>query len=176
MGKRITKSFVLQGYTETIFDITKNFLPSLNYTLTRMERPTMIVGRRGTTHGSYTSFHVDRWNTVLSIFISSTLEGVKVLWDYDISIPPNGIMTRPDLDFIEEEFSGYRRLLQEQRRMIEREPATMASEKAEKKEPHRSSQAPGYVTELEHLARLRDKGVITPEDFEGKKRQLLNLG
>jgi Short C-terminal domain len=33
--------------------------------------------------------------------------------------------------------------------------------------------APRYAAELEQLAQLRDQGVITAEDFEAKKRQLL---
>lgn len=37
--------------------------------------------------------------------------------------------------------------------------------------------APGeaYLDELEKLAGLRDKGIITDEEFEGKKKQLLGL-
>jgi hypothetical protein len=38
--------------------------------------------------------------------------------------------------------------------------------------------APGeadYTAELEKLAKLRDDGVITPEDFEAKKKQLLGI-
>jgi hypothetical protein len=35
--------------------------------------------------------------------------------------------------------------------------------------------APGYAAELEQLAQLRDQGVITAEDFEAKKRQLLGI-
>jgi Short C-terminal domain len=35
--------------------------------------------------------------------------------------------------------------------------------------------APGYAAELEQLARLRDQGVITAEDFEAKKKQLLGI-
>lgn len=34
---------------------------------------------------------------------------------------------------------------------------------------------PSYLDELERLAKLRDEGVITEEDFEAKKRQLLGL-
>jgi hypothetical protein len=34
---------------------------------------------------------------------------------------------------------------------------------------------PGYVAELERLAQLRDQGVITGDDFEAKKRQLLGI-
>lgn len=34
---------------------------------------------------------------------------------------------------------------------------------------------PAYVAELEQLARLRDQGVLSPEEFEAKKRQLLGI-
>jgi hypothetical protein len=33
-----------------------------------------------------------------------------------------------------------------------------------------------YLDELERLADLRDRGIISAEDFEAKKRQLLGLG
>jgi hypothetical protein len=35
--------------------------------------------------------------------------------------------------------------------------------------------APDYTAELEQLAKLRDDGVITAEDFEAKKKQLLGI-
>ena len=35
--------------------------------------------------------------------------------------------------------------------------------------------APDYTAELEKLAQLRDQGVITAEDFEAKKKQLLGI-
>ena len=41
-----------------------------------------------------------------------------------------------------------------------------------------AQQQPGksdYTAELEKLAQLRDQGVITPEDFEAKKKQLLGI-
>jgi ribosomal protein L12E/L44/L45/RPP1/RPP2 len=34
---------------------------------------------------------------------------------------------------------------------------------------------PSYLDELERLAGLRDRGIISEEDFEAKKRQLLGL-
>lgn len=34
---------------------------------------------------------------------------------------------------------------------------------------------PSYVNELEQLADLRDRGIITDEDFEAKKKELLGL-
>lgn len=35
--------------------------------------------------------------------------------------------------------------------------------------------APDYTAELEKLAKLRDEGVITAEDYEAKKKQLLGI-
>jgi hypothetical protein len=34
---------------------------------------------------------------------------------------------------------------------------------------------PDYVAELQRLAQLRDSGVISAEDFEAKKKQLLGI-
>jgi hypothetical protein len=32
-----------------------------------------------------------------------------------------------------------------------------------------------YMAELERLAQLRDQGVLTPEEFEAKKKQILGI-
>jgi hypothetical protein len=37
------------------------------------------------------------------------------------------------------------------------------------------SAAPDYVAELQQLSQLRDAGVVTDEEFEAKKRQLLGI-
>ena len=34
---------------------------------------------------------------------------------------------------------------------------------------------PGYVAELERLAQLRDQGIVSEEEFQAKKKQLLGL-
>jgi len=36
-------------------------------------------------------------------------------------------------------------------------------------------QAPGYAAELEQLAQLQAQGILTKEEFEAKKRQILGL-
>jgi putative oligomerization/nucleic acid binding protein len=41
--------------------------------------------------------------------------------------------------------------------------------------PPPAAAAPDYTAELERLAKLRDEGVITAEDFEAKKKQLLGI-
>jgi len=174
MGRRITRSFTVGGETGTIFDLTRNYLSTLNYSVVNAERPIHLEVRRGTTHGSYTSFHVDRWITTLRVYLSPGSEGVKVLFDYDISIPSTGILTRTDLEFIEDEFNNYRKFIQERQGQVRRAEASEHGERAAVEES-RTFAAPEYVTELEHLARLRDRGIITAEDFDSKKRQLLNL-
>ena len=41
--------------------------------------------------------------------------------------------------------------------------------------PTGASAEPTYLEELEKLAALRDQGIISDEDFEAKKKQLLGL-
>jgi hypothetical protein len=46
---------------------------------------------------------------------------------------------------------------------------------AEAAAPAPQAAEPGYVGELERLSQLRDQGIITNEDFEAKKKQLLGI-
>lgn len=41
--------------------------------------------------------------------------------------------------------------------------------------PAPTAAEPSYVAELERLAQLRDQGVITSDDFDAKKSQLLGI-
>jgi hypothetical protein len=34
---------------------------------------------------------------------------------------------------------------------------------------------PGYMAELERLAKLRDQGIVSEEEFEAKKKQILGI-
>jgi hypothetical protein len=42
-------------------------------------------------------------------------------------------------------------------------------------EPAAAPPEPGYVGELERLSQLRDQGIISNDDFEAKKKQLLGI-
>jgi hypothetical protein len=57
------------------------------------------------------------------------------------------------------------------------EPA--GQEQYEEAPPQQAAAAPAaetdYTAELERLAKLRDDGVITAEDFEAKKKQILGI-
>jgi hypothetical protein len=41
--------------------------------------------------------------------------------------------------------------------------------------PAATTAEPEYVVELERLAQLRDQGILSEEEFEAKKRQLLGI-
>ena len=53
------------------------------------------------------------------------------------------------------------------------QPSTQSSQQAVQSQTQQPSG--DYIAELEKLAELREKGIITDEDFEAKKRQLLGL-
>jgi predicted Zn-dependent peptidase len=46
---------------------------------------------------------------------------------------------------------------------------------AETAAPAPAASEPEYVGELERLAQLRDQGILTAEEFEAKKKQILGL-
>jgi len=63
-------------------------------------------------------------------------------------------------------------------RMGAREDFSPAGQPAQQEAPPAQAAAPAaadYTAELEKLAKLRDEGVITAEDFEAKKKQLLGI-
>jgi hypothetical protein len=65
----------------------------------------------------------------------------------------------------------------QQQRWAAEEQQTYAQEPAPQAPPAAAPQAaaPDYTAELVKLAQLRDQGVISAEDFEAKKKQLLGI-
>ena len=53
------------------------------------------------------------------------------------------------------------------------EPSSANSPQSQGAQP--GTDQPDYLAELEKLAELKDKGIITQEEFDSKKRQLLGL-
>ena len=62
-----------------------------------------------------------------------------------------------------------------QDRMGARQDFQPAGEEEEYAEPAPAAAESDYTAELEKLAALRDKGVITAEEFDAKKHQLLGI-
>lgn len=52
---------------------------------------------------------------------------------------------------------------QEEQQAVEAAPAPAEAEQS------------GYMAELAQLAEMRDQGILTPEEFDAKKKQLLGL-
>jgi hypothetical protein len=65
----------------------------------------------------------------------------------------------------------------QQRRWAEQDQAAYAEPQQQYAQPAPAAAPaePDYTAELEKLASLRDQGVITAEDFEAKKRQVLGI-
>jgi len=61
------------------------------------------------------------------------------------------------------------------RREMMEEQSTAASQPENPPPTASPSEEPAYLGELEKLAELRDNGVISAEDFEAKKKQLLGI-
>jgi hypothetical protein len=57
----------------------------------------------------------------------------------------------------------------QQQRYAAEEPQAVAAA------PAAAAAEPEYMAELEQLAQLRDQGIVSPEEFEAKKKQILGL-
>ncbi len=63
----------------------------------------------------------------------------------------------------------------QQQRWAAEEQAQYDQQMAAQPPPAAPAAAPDYTAELEKLASLRDQGVISAEDFEAKKKQILGI-
>jgi membrane protease subunit (stomatin/prohibitin family) len=63
----------------------------------------------------------------------------------------------------------------QQQRWAAEDEATYQDQAAQAPPAAAPAAAPDYAAELQKLAELRDSGVITAEDFEAKKKQLLGI-
>jgi hypothetical protein len=77
---------------------------------------------------------------------------------------------------------GYRTMARMQRRRSFMESRVGAREDFASAEPAETAASapsdasePGYVGELERLAQLREQGIISEEEFEAKKKQILGI-
>jgi len=62
-----------------------------------------------------------------------------------------------------------------QRKADEQAGEPAAEPQAEGTDPAPDAAEPDYMAELEQLAKLRDDGVITPDDYDAKKKQILAI-
>lgn len=98
----IVKSFTINGDPETIFEITKNILPVLNFTIQTSQKPVLIVAKRGSNIASWVSSHIEKVLTILRISFSVTQNMIQIVGEYDIKY--HGILLQSDRDYIDNEF------------------------------------------------------------------------
>jgi hypothetical protein len=65
-------------------------------------------------------------------------------------------------------------------RVSQRQQNRYAAQDQQASEPQAAPPAaapaePEYMAELEQLAKLRDQGILSPEEFEAKKKQILGV-
>jgi len=63
----------------------------------------------------------------------------------------------------------------QQQRWAEQSQAAYAEQPGQPPPAPAAPSTPDYTAELERLAKLRDEGVISADDFEAKKKQLLGI-
>ena len=63
----------------------------------------------------------------------------------------------------------------QRRRSFVQDKMGMKEDFSSRQEPAPASPEPEYVGELERLAQLRDQGIISNDDFEAKKKQILGI-
>jgi len=177
MGTRtISNSFFIKGSSRKIFDWMSQYIVALKFQIISSQRPYSIVANRGSKIGANFGTSIQNASTTLNITLSKSLDGVQILIQYNVHLGLLSVMTSGDRAYIDNEIQMLKTFLvnESQKSNISTShnsmpPATFDSN------PQLPSTPPNYLDELEQLAKLMDKGIITEDEFTTKKRQLLGL-
>jgi hypothetical protein len=174
MAKQFAKSFLVEGDVDALFDAAEKFLVAKGFTITGSQKPGAIIATRGTKVGSYISTRMEDQSTSLKVDFLHQGDQVHVGCNYNIYVV--GLMSSSDRMFLESEVEQMKMSLLSVAQIETKleqpmpEPVEIA-----KPQPEEQARAADYTVELEKLAKLRDKGIITDKDFNAKKKQLLGL-
>jgi hypothetical protein len=146
MSRKIVKSFIINGNDDQIFEVIKNYLPALKFTVQSVQKPMFIVAERGSKWGSFVSPHIEKIHTILTLSLSKFENEFEIFKNYLINQ-------------FQKENKNYK----------------VHDEIITPKNGSDAQSKPKYIIELEHLAKLRNDGVISQEDFDVKKKQLLDI-
>jgi len=174
MAKQFAKSFLVNGDADALFDAAEKFLVAKGFTITGSQKPGAIIATRGTKVGSYISTKMEDQSTSLKVDFLQKGDEIHVACNYNIYVV--GLMNSSDRMFLENEVEQMKMSLLSVAQ-IETKLEHPMPEQVEAPKPHVEEPAhqADYTVELEKLAKLRDKGVITDKDFNAKKKQLLGL-
>jgi hypothetical protein len=107
---KFSKSFTVKGSIEKAFDLTEKYVSGMKFKIVNSVKPTLLVLKRGSTSGSFTSFKIEDAKTSLTISFSQKGEDINVLCDYDTSV--YGIATSSDKSTLESEVEKLKNFLQ----------------------------------------------------------------
>ena len=95
--------------------------------------------------------------------------------EQDTGVPPEEMTEEELLDAMEKLGIQKLELTDEDQAAMAADAGDTAEQAAPAAPPPQPAPADSYLDELEHLAALRDQGIISEADFEAKKQQLLGL-
>ena len=105
-NKKMVKSFTINGNQEMIFDIVKNYLPVLKFTIQTSQKPVLIVAIRGSKFGKWLATTVENVPTILRISFSGSQNVTQIVCEYNLDIPCQvlpGFVQQEHYDFIDNE-------------------------------------------------------------------------
>jgi len=107
-NKKMVKSFTINGNQEMIFDIVKNYLPVLKFTIQTSQKPVLIVAIRGSKFGKWLATTVENVPTILRISFSGSQNVTLIVCEYEFGIASRMILEQSDRDIIDNEMETFK--------------------------------------------------------------------
>jgi hypothetical protein len=158
MSQVFSKSIRLRGDAVTLFDQARTFILSRGFSVLKEERPFTIVADRGSLRPTN---NIQKRSHTLNIAIHPANEGITMSFIYLMS--DFWHYTPCDQMFFNNEIEMFvRNLVVDGMSMDKPLGPAVYNDVA-------------YIGELRELAKLKNEGVVTAEEFEQKKRKLLGI-
>lgn len=107
---KFTKAFTVKGIVEKAFGLTEKYVSGMKFKIANSAKPNLLVLKRGSTLGSFTSHKIENSKTTLTISLSQKGEDVNVVCDYDVVV--YGIVISSDKSTLESEVELLKNFLQ----------------------------------------------------------------
>jgi len=156
MSQVYSRSVKLRGNGGVIFDKMGTFLTARGFTTMESQKPFLIVADRGMLRPTS---RIEKYPHTLVLTFRPADDSLLISYVYIMS--DFWHYTPGDRKFFDDEIDLLIRGL--------------VADGAEHEEGAPSAAPDHYIRELRELAKLKDEGVITTEEFEGKKKRLLTL-
>ena len=158
MSQTYSRMIKLNGDAGAIFDGMASFLTARGFAITNADRPNTLVADRGMLR---LTNKIEKYPHSLIIAMHPSGDALSVSFIYMLSdfwhyTPGDSLFFNHEIDLF------VRGLVADGARVPAGEPAPVVVEN-------------GYITELRQLAKLKNEGVVSVEEFDQKKKMLLGL-